>query len=144
MPEEEKKESDNDKRSITGADWTKIIGGFLGVVLVGLQSANLSQTGNVAEGGEKRMSMLQELITISQGIDRSLNNQTIMLQSDSRMLQDDSTLLQQTKEILTTMNSAIEARKELLEQDLKDLRERQDRQGERQDRQGDRQDRLKE
>jgi hypothetical protein len=143
MPEEESKPEPK-ARKMTGADWTKIIGGCLGVVLVALQGVNLSETSNVAEGGEKRTVLLEKLIEISHGMNDSLNNQTLILQNDTKMIQDDSLLLQKQELILSTINDAIEKRRELLEQDLKDLRERQDRQGERQDRQGDRQDRLKE
>jgi hypothetical protein len=90
-----------------GAKWTTVGAGIAGGILLALQGINLSEIGHVSDDGQKRMEVLQQLVTISKDIDASLKNQNQMLAHDDQSFQNQ-------KEILETLKKAIEERREQL------------------------------
>ena len=99
-------------------DWGKIITGVVGALILGLQGINLSELGSVGAGGEKRQVLLEQLIVISKDIEKSLDNQTKMLEHDNRSFENQ-------QQILTTLTSAINERRDLLQKNLDDLKKQQ-------------------
>ena len=100
--------------------------GVVGAIIVGLQGINLNETGAVAQNGEKRATMLEEILDISKNIETGLKNQTQILQNEVQMMQADDRSLKMQGEILETIKSAISARQELLEHQLQEMREVRD------------------
>jgi hypothetical protein len=96
-------------------DWSKIVTGALGVIILGLQGVNLSEIGQVGAGGEKRQALLEQLIVISKDINTSLTNQSKMLEHDNRSFENQ-------QQILDTLTKAINERRDLLQQNLDELK----------------------
>jgi hypothetical protein len=112
--------------AISSATWMQIGTGVVGAIIVGLQGINLNETGAVAQNGEKRATMLEEILDISKNIETGLKNQTQILQNEVQMMQADDRSLKMQGEILETIKSAISARQELLEHQLQEMREVRD------------------
>jgi hypothetical protein len=112
--------------AISSATWMQIGTGVVGAIIVGLQGINLNETGTVAQNGEKRATMLEEILDISKNIETGLKNQTQILQNEVQMMQADDRSLKMQGEILETIKSAISARQELLEHQLQEMREVRD------------------
>jgi hypothetical protein len=117
--------------AISAATWTQIGGGIVAAVIVALQSANLNETGNVVETGqrivatgEKRTTLLEEILDISKNMDTGLRNQTEILRNEVSMMASDDRSLRMQGEILNTIKEAISARQELLEHQLQEMREK--------------------
>ena len=98
-------------------DWGKIVTGVVGALILGLQGVNLSEIGQVGAGGEKRQVLLEQLIVISKDIEKSLDNQTKMLEHDNRSFENQ-------QQILTTLTGAINERRDLLQKNLDDLKKK--------------------
>jgi hypothetical protein len=99
--------------AITAETWTKIVGGVVGVILLGLQGVNLSEISHGNENGQKRMQILEQLLDISKNIETSLQNQNKMLEHDSRSFDNQ-------QKILETLTTAINERRDLLKQNLEE------------------------
>ena len=96
-------------------DWSKIVTGALGVILLGMQGVNLSEIGQVGAGGEKRQALLEQLIVISHDIEISLKNQNQMLEHDNKSFENQ-------QQILDTLTKAIDERRDLLQKNLDELK----------------------
>jgi hypothetical protein len=96
-------------------DWGKIVTSCVGILILGLQGVNLSELGSVGAGGEKRQALLEQLIVISKDIEKSLENQSKMLDHDSRSFENQ-------QRILETLTKAIDERRDLLQQNLDELK----------------------
>jgi small-conductance mechanosensitive channel len=117
--------------AISAATWTQIGGGIVAAVIVALQGANLNETSNVVETGqkivatgEKRTTLLEEILDISKNMDQGLRNQTEILRNEVSMMASDDRSLKMQGEILNTIKEAISARQELLEHQLQEMREK--------------------
>ena len=105
----------SEEKTAKPTDWSKIITSALGVILLGMQGLNLSEIGQVGAGGEKRQVLLERLIVISTNIEKSLDNQSKMLDHDSRSFENQ-------QRILETLTKAIDERRDLLQQNLDELK----------------------
>jgi hypothetical protein len=108
----------------------KIIAGVAGALVLGLQGVSLSEVSHGNQNGERRMEMLEELLKISKDVDRSLDNQTKLLETmetsltnqnnilenGSKNLANDEESLKQQGQILQTLKDAINERRELLKE----------------------------
>lgn len=95
-------------------NWTQIIATVAGAVVVGMQGVNFAEVSHGNANGEKRMEVLQQLLSISQSMDKSLDNQTEILKNGSAQLKRDEDQFRLQTEILGTLRDAIKERREQL------------------------------
>jgi small-conductance mechanosensitive channel len=108
--------------AIPAETWTKIAGGIVGVILLGLQGVNLSEVTTGNENGSKRMQLLEQLLVISRDMEKALENQTKILENGAEMLNRDEASLKNQGEIILTLKKAIDERRDLLQQNLEEMK----------------------
>jgi len=109
------KENNNNNHS-KSKSWVQIAATVAGAIVVGMQGVNFAEISHGNENGEKRMELLQQLLSISKSMDESLKNQ-------NRMLDHDAQSFQNQQQILETLTKAINERRDIL---LRDLQKQQE------------------
>jgi hypothetical protein len=132
MAEKDSDGNGNGKKTTHSALWGKVATGALGALILGLQGVNLSEVAGVSAGGEKRQVLLEQILSLSQDMkqslenqSRSLANQTKILENGSEILQRDDVSFKNQEEIIKTLKAAIDDRRNLLQQNLDELKKQQ-------------------
>jgi hypothetical protein len=97
MSEEESKPAPKNHKEV----WTQLITGLVGALIVGLQSLNLSETGSQTElmhridrAIEKQSDLVREVNEEGKRIDKALENQERMIESQDTLLRNQNTTLE--------------------------------------------------